>query len=162
MILAACGGRGNGEKDAEGLARAESGEGSGRWGGWTGRRGNGEGWMAMGRGRQEGGNLEVGNEEGSNRDGKRVAMGRGTTWRRRWRGGQWQGGGGQWERGDGEGARGRGRRGGGKGEGEKKVQEERDFTDMMKCLGGMRLQSFLTLFTRATPGTPASNNIIII
>ena len=26
----------------------------------------------------------------------------------------------------------------------------------MECLGGMRLQSFLTLFTRATPGTPAS------
>ena len=30
--------------------------------------------------------------------------------------------------------------------------------DMMKCLGGMRLQFFLTLFTRATPGTPASNS----
>ena len=30
MILAACGGRGNGGKDAEGLARAESGKGSGR------------------------------------------------------------------------------------------------------------------------------------
>ena len=32
------------------------------------------------------------------------------------------------------------------------------FTDSykhMECLGGMRLQSF-TLFTRATPGTPAS------
>ena len=35
--------------------------------------------------------------------------------------------------------------------------------DMMKCLGGhmellggMRLQSFLTLFTCATPGTPSS------
>ena len=27
----------------------------------------------------------------------------------------------------------------------------------MECLGGTRLQSFLTLFTRATPGTPASN-----
>ena len=26
----------------------------------------------------------------------------------------------------------------------------------MECLGGVRLQSFLTLFTRATPGTPAS------
>ena len=26
----------------------------------------------------------------------------------------------------------------------------------MECLGGMGLQSFLTLFTRATPGTPAS------
>ena len=33
MILhvAAYGGRGNGEKDAEGLARAESEEGSGKW-----------------------------------------------------------------------------------------------------------------------------------
>ena len=31
MIIAACGGRGNGEKDAEGLARAESKEGSGKW-----------------------------------------------------------------------------------------------------------------------------------
>ena len=27
----------------------------------------------------------------------------------------------------------------------------------MECLDGMRLQSFLTLFTRATPGTPASS-----
>ena len=26
----------------------------------------------------------------------------------------------------------------------------------IQCLGGMRLQFFLTLFTRATPGTPAS------
>ena len=26
----------------------------------------------------------------------------------------------------------------------------------MECLGGTRLQIFLTLFTRATPGTPAS------
>ena len=38
------------------------------------------------------------------------------------------------------------------------------FTDSykhMECLGGMMLQSFLmvTLFTRATPGTPASVNI---
>ena len=52
MILAACGGRGNGEKDAEGLARAESEEGSGKWrvgrvnrkeGGWGGVDSNGEG-----------------------------------------------------------------------------------------------------------------------
>ena len=26
----------------------------------------------------------------------------------------------------------------------------------MECLGGTRFRSFLTLFTRATPGTPAS------
>ena len=31
MIIAACVGRGNGDKNAEGLARAESGEGSGKW-----------------------------------------------------------------------------------------------------------------------------------
>ena len=124
MILAACGGRGNGEKDAAGLAKAESGEGSGRWGGWTGRRGYGEGWMATGRG-----NLEGVNGEGSNRDGKRVAMGRG---RRRWRGGNEEGG-----------KMGRGQRGGGKGErggdgkGEKKGQKEGEISqmDMMGCLG---------------------------
>ena len=63
MILAACGGRGNGEKYAEGLARAEGGEGSGKWkvgrvdrkdGGWGGVDGNGE----TGRGNLEGGNGE--------------------------------------------------------------------------------------------------------
>ena len=54
MILAVCGGRGNVEKDAEGLARAESGEGSGRWGGWIGRRGDGEGWIGR-RGMERGG-----------------------------------------------------------------------------------------------------------
>ena len=67
MILAACGGRGNGEKDAEGLARAESGEGSGKWevgrvdrkkGGWGGVDGNGGGGVETGRGSKEGGNGE--------------------------------------------------------------------------------------------------------
>ena len=107
MILAACEGRGNGEKDAKGLARAESREGSGRWGGWTGRRGDGEGWMATGRGRQggriwkgamgrerwggeqqgweEGGSGEGGNGE-RGEDGKE-AMGRverGKRWGRAW------------------------------------------------------------------------------
>ena len=85
-MIAACGGRGNGEKDAEGLARAESGEGSGKWevrtvdrkeGGW-------EGVDATGRGRQggeiwKGATMTGGGGEGSNRDAKRVAMGRGTT-----------------------------------------------------------------------------------
>ena len=65
MILAAYGGRGNGEKDAEGLARAESEEGSGKWEvgrvdrkerGWGGVDGNGEG--ETGRGNLEGGNGE--------------------------------------------------------------------------------------------------------
>ena len=68
MILDACGGRGNGEKDAERLARAETRMGSGRWGGWTGRRGwggvddNMEG--ESGRGQRGGGD-----GEGSNKDG---------------------------------------------------------------------------------------------
>ena len=32
----------------------------------------------------------------------------------------------------------------------------------MECLGGTRLQIFLTLFTRATPGTPASIYIYML
>ena len=124
MILAACGGRGNGVKDAEGLARAESGEGSGKWevwrvdrkeGGWGGVDGNG-GWRhgggiwkgAMGRG----------------------AIGTGRGWQ--WRGGQGEE---EMERGAmGKGGKmGRGQRGGrkgergGDGEGEKKGQEEGRF-----------------------------------
>ena len=148
MILAACGGRGNGEKDAEGLARAESGEVSGRWGGWTGRRGDGEGGWQWGGGIWKG---EMG----------RGAIGTGRGWQ--WGGGQREEemekggngeGEGEMERGQQErGGRGRGQREGGeegaRGEGISQM-------DMMKCLGGMRLQSFLTLFTRATPGTPAS------
>ena len=87
MIIAACGGRSNGEKNAEGLARAESGEGSGKWevGRVTGRRVDGEGWMATGRGgggdrEGESGRGQRGGRdgEGSNRDGKRLAMERGT------------------------------------------------------------------------------------
>ena len=58
---------------------------------------------------------------------------------------------GQWEWGDREG----GDREWGKGGGEKKGQKKGQM-DVMKCLGGMRLQSFLTLFTRAKPGTSAS------
>ena len=77
-------------------------------------------------------------------------MGRG-----RWRGGQREGG-------DGEGATGRGRRGswqrGGAEEGARigGISHMKCLGGHMECLGGMRLQSFLTLFTRATPGTPAS------
>ena len=66
------------------LARVESGEGSGKWevgrvdrkeGGWGGVDGRG-GWRQggeSGRGQRGGGD-----GEGSNRDGKRLAMGRGT------------------------------------------------------------------------------------
>ena len=99
-----------GKRMLAGLARAESGEGSGKWEvgrvdrkevGWGGVDGNGEG--ETGRGRQGGGNLEGGNGEGSNRDGKRVAMGRG------------------------RGAMGKGRWGGGKGEGKRNWQEDRGF-----------------------------------
>ena len=53
---------------------------------------------------------------------------------------------------------------GGKGEERRRGKRRGDFTDGYEempewtygMLGGMMLQSFLTLFTRATPGTPAS------
>ena len=81
MILAACGGRGNGDKDAEGLVRAESREvGSGEVG-----DGNGEG--------------ETGGETG----GRRGDVGRGETW-------QLQRGGGNGDRGQQGGIWGRGQR----------------------------------------------------
>ena len=55
MILGVCGGRGNREKDAEGLARAESREGSGKWE-VGGREGGQEGGgIATERWRQGGG-----------------------------------------------------------------------------------------------------------
>ena len=80
--------------------------------------------MATGRGRQEGGNGEgkmgeVSSREASNRDRKRMVMGRGITWRERWRLGPL-----------GAGKMGRGQRGRGKGERcgvgevEKKEKEE--------------------------------------
>ena len=108
MILAACGGRGNGDKDAEGLARAESREGSEKWemgrvdkkeGGWGGVDGNGEG--ETGRG-----NLEGGNGEG---EMERVAMGK-------------------WGE-DEKGAVGRGERGKRWGGGEEGARRRGDFTD---------------------------------
>ena len=115
MILAACEGRGNGEKDAEGLARAESREGSGRWGGWTGRR---EEWGGVdGNGERETGreNLEGGNGKGSNRDRKRVAMERGAMLK----------GGGRWEGGNREGGKGKEVRTGM----ERRGKRREDFTD---------------------------------
>ena len=131
MIIAACRGTGNGEKNAEGLARAESGEGSGKWevgrvdrkkGGWGGVDGNWEGGVET---RRE--NLEGGNGEGEMGRGA-IGMGRG--WQ--WRGGQGEE---EMERGAmGKGGKmGRGQRGGGKRErggdeeGEKKEQEEGRF-----------------------------------
>ena len=69
--------------------------------------------------------------------------------------GEEEGGNGNWEMGRGqqEGEMGKGTNGrgeeGARGEGITQM-------DMMKCLGGMRLQFFLTLITHATPGTPAS------
>ena len=60
--------------------KAGRGVESRRWGGWTGRMGDGEEWMAMGRERQEGGIWKRatggGDGEGSSQDGKSVAMGR--------------------------------------------------------------------------------------
>ena len=124
MILAACEGRGNGEKDAKGLARAERGEGSGRWGGWTGRRGDGQ--QGGGDREAESGRGQWGGKdgEGSNREGKRVAMERGAMGK----GGKM--GRGQWEGWKGERC--------GDGHGEKKGQEISQM-DMMGCLGGHRL-----------------------
>ena len=62
------------------------------------------------------------------------------------------------ERGGRRGVMGRGRWGSGqRGGGEKGARGEGiSQMDMMKSLDGMRLPSFLTLFTSATPGTPAS------
>ena len=63
-MLDDCGGRGNVERDAEGLPRAGSKEGSGNGEAvrWTGRIGGGEG--AMGRQRQGGGPFGRGDREG--------------------------------------------------------------------------------------------------
>ena len=64
--------------------KAGRGVGSERWGGWTGRRGDGEGWMATGRG----------DRKGESRRGKREGeMGRGAIGTGR----GWQWGGGQCE-----------------------------------------------------------------
>ena len=111
MILAACGGRGNVENNDEILARAESGEGSGKWevGRVDRKEGGWEGVDATGRGETGRGNLEGGNGEGEMWRGA-IGMGR-----------EWQWGGGQreeeMERGavgkggeDGKGATGRGER----------------------------------------------------
>ena len=197
MILAACEGRGKGAKDAEGLARAESGEGSGKSevgradrkeGGWGGVDGNGEG--ETGRG-----NLEGGNGEGSNRDGRRVAMEKGAMGK----GGGDGKGRGRWEGGNGERAKGKEV---GMEMGRRRGKIRGDFTDgydgmpgwthsiglmngckQIECLRWQRLSRSLiatrtwnawvewgyrvfwlmvTLFTRATPGTPASIYIIQI
>ena len=67
--------------------KAGRGVGSGRWGGWTGRRGDGEGGWQRGGGdgdrEGESGRGQLGGRdgEGRNRDGKRLAV----EVRRRWR-----------------------------------------------------------------------------
>ena len=148
-MLDACGGRGNGQRDAEGLARAGSGKGSGKGEarGWTGRMGvgrggNGEAEMVgggpWGGGKGErGGDLEVGGGGGG--DGK-------------------------WGEGDGEvgnreGATERGQAGRWRcGRGISQMDIMKYLGGHMECLGGIRLQRFLTFvyIPRATPGTPAS------
>ena len=72
-----------GKKMLRGWQGTKAGEGSGRWGGWTERKGDGEGWMATGgveTGMGESGRGQRGGRdgEGSNRDGKRLAMEKGT------------------------------------------------------------------------------------
>ena len=79
----------------------------------------------------------------------RVGSGEGEKWRVRL-GCNGEEEGGNWKGETGKGTKGRGEEG---ARGERISQ-----MDMMKCLGGMRLQFLLTLFTRATPGTPASNS----
>ena len=54
-----------------------------------------------------------------------------------------------------QGKMGKGQQGGGDGEGPK-GREGKDGGKHIECLGGIRLQFFVTLFTRATLGTPAS------
>ena len=156
------------------LARAGSGEGEKgrvRLGGCNGEEEGGNEKGEMGRGQQEGGD-----GEGHKGEGRRRARGEGISQMDVMKclggmrlqffltlftgatpecngeeeGGNEKGemGRGQQEGGDGEGHKGEGRRRA-RGEGISQM-------DMMKCLGGMRLQFFLTLFTRATPGTPAS------
>ena len=71
-MLDDCGGRGNGDRDAEGLPRAGSKEGSGKGEavGWTGRMGVGRG--AVGRQRRGGGPFGRGDREGGK--GKEVGI----------------------------------------------------------------------------------------
>ena len=101
-----------------------------------GKRGGVEG-LGVGRGRLGGDNGEREMARGQ-RDG---GDGKGVTGSRRW---------------------GRGQRRGGEGGARGGEISQMDYDGMpgwgghMECLGGMRLQFFLTLFTRATPGTPAS------
>ena len=156
----------------------EGGHEGGGWGegrersneeGETGRGAMGRGKRrAMRRGKQGGGNREgdtgrrVGDREGDDGEGA-------TGWVR-WRGGNGKG---EMGRGDGDGGNGKEdmRRGKRKGEMGKLAKgrgrtrgKRRGISQMdIKCLGGhieclcgTRLQSFLALFTRATPGTPAS------
>ena len=104
----------------------EGGHEEGGWGGGDRRGTTGKGRLGEGNGERE-----KGNGEGGNREGK--------TGKGRWRGGQ-QGGR------DGEGSNGVVEIG----------REAKDGGKHIECLGGMRLQFFLTLLTRATPGTSAS------
>ena len=136
MILAACGGRGNGEKDAEGLARAESGEGSGKWevGRVDGKEGAWGGVDGNGRGRQGGGIWK-----GATGRGRWGAIGTGRGWQ--WGGGQHEeemergamGKGGRWEGSNGEGGKGKEV---GMGRGKERGKRRGDFTDRYDGMSG--------------------------
>ena len=128
--------------------------------------------MEVGRGRLGGGNRE--GETGMGKEGgvevqARAGSEEGETGRVRQGGGNGEG-----ERAMGRGEMGRGNRKGqmgkgAKGRGRRWGKRRGDFTDgydemlggHMECLGGKKLQFFLTLFTHATPGTPASLSILI-
>ena len=91
--------------------------------------------------------MEGGHEEGGWGGGDREGdNGEGKIGRRQWGEGGRQRGGGQQGGGDGDGGNWVGEMG----------REGKDGGKHIECLGGMRLQFFLTLLTRATPGTSAS------
>ena len=109
--------------------KAGRGVGSGRWGGWTEGRGDGEWWIATGGVETGRWNLEGGNGEG---EMGRGAIGTERGWQ--WRGGQGEeemergaiGKGGTWEGGNGEGGKGKEV---GMGRGRRRSKRSRDFTD---------------------------------
>ena len=117
--------------------KAGRGVGSGRWGGWTGRRGDGEGWMATVGWRQGGGIWKGAMGRG--------AIGTGRGWQ--WGGGQGEeemergamGKGGKMGRGQQGGGGERGKRWGWGGGEEGTRGGEISQMDMMGCLGGHRL-----------------------
>ena len=104
-----------------------------------GKRGGIEVLARAGSGEGETGRAKLG---GGNREGA-------------WGNGKGEMGTGQQEGETGKGAKGSGEEGA-SGVGFSQMDMMKCLGGHVECLGGMKLQSFPTLFTRATPGTPAS------